>query len=284
MLGLKLNHVSKRWLRSHLYKSVIFEGATLVYRPDCNAEGGCHANSARPKQGRYWLWQPPEALQEGRYISVAPKHNHAIIVITTWSHNVSSFYKFFCFTPVRGVNLIPNTVWSCRRILSRLRADLRENTTKQWGSRDALIQSTGSISDSARYHGDANIALGPILKMYIPGQIHIFNALNSDGYSTGNAPPSGNNSISDEASFRKMSQGLRPMRPDVKAFKLLKLKKHNRGNGLPEEGALFYFCDLTLRRAFQITNGAISANYLRWIPRTKASNAELWYFLWSASE
>ena len=49
------------------------------------------------------------------------------------------------------------------------------------------------ISDSARYHSDANIALGPILKMYIPGQIRIFNALNSDGYSTGNAPPSGNN-------------------------------------------------------------------------------------------
>ena len=29
--------------------------------------------------------------------------------------------------------------------------------------------------------------------MYIIGQIRIFNALNSDGYSTGNAPPSGNN-------------------------------------------------------------------------------------------
>ena len=52
----------------YLYNSVIFEGATLVYRPDCNAEGGCHANSARAKRGRYWLWQPPEALQEGRYI------------------------------------------------------------------------------------------------------------------------------------------------------------------------------------------------------------------------
>ena len=35
--------------------------------------------------------------------------------------------------------------------------------------------------------------LGPILKMYIPGQIQIFNALKSDGYSTGIAPPSGNN-------------------------------------------------------------------------------------------
>ena len=33
----------------------------------------------------------------------------------------------------------------------------------------------------------------PILKMYIPGQIRIFNVLISDGYSTGNAPPSGNN-------------------------------------------------------------------------------------------
>ena len=80
-------------------------------------------------------------------------------------------------------------------LLSRLRADLRENPTKQWASRDALIQSAGSISNSARYHSDANIAQGPILKMYIPGQIRIFNALKSDGYSTGNAPPSGNNDV-----------------------------------------------------------------------------------------
>ena len=78
-------------------------------------------------------------------------------------------------------------------LLSRLRADLRENPTKQWASRDALIHSAGSISNSARYHSVANIVQGPILKMYIPGQIRIFNALKSDGYSTGNAPPSGNN-------------------------------------------------------------------------------------------
>ena len=84
-----------RTLGTPVYNSVIFEGATLVYRPDCNAEGGCHANSARAKRGRYWLWQPPEALQEGRYTSVAPEQNHAIIIITTWSHNVSSFYKLF---------------------------------------------------------------------------------------------------------------------------------------------------------------------------------------------
>ena len=61
------------------------------------------------------------------------------------------------------------------------------------GTSDALVQSVGSISNSARYHSDANIALGPILKMYVPGQIRISNALNSDGYSTGNAQPSGNN-------------------------------------------------------------------------------------------
>ena len=100
------------------------------------------------------------------------------------------------FSPVRGADLIPDTVCksrSCWQILSRLRADLRENPTKQWASRDALIQSAGSISNSARYHSDANIALGPILKMYVPGQIRISNALNSDGYSTGIAPPSGNN-------------------------------------------------------------------------------------------
>ena len=100
------------------------------------------------------------------------------------------------FSPVRGVSLIPDTVCKsrpCRQILSRLCADLRENPTKQWASRDALIQSAGSISNCAIYHSDANIALGPILKMYIPGQIRIFNALNSDGYSIGNAPPSGNN-------------------------------------------------------------------------------------------
>ena len=102
------------------------------------------------------------------------------------------------FSPVSGVSLIPDTVcksWSCWQILSRMRADLRENPTNQWPSRDALIQTAGSISNSARYHSDANIALGPNLKMYIPGQIRISNALQSDGYYTGNAPPSGNNAI-----------------------------------------------------------------------------------------
>ena len=100
------------------------------------------------------------------------------------------------FSTVRGVNFIPDTVCEsrpCQRNLSRLRADLRENHNKQWASLDVLIQSAGSISSSARYHSDANMALGPILKLYIPGQIRIFNALNSDGYSTGNAPPSNNN-------------------------------------------------------------------------------------------
>ena len=36
-------------------KSVIFEGATLVYRPDCNAEGGCHGAigcDSRPRHCR----------------------------------------------------------------------------------------------------------------------------------------------------------------------------------------------------------------------------------------
>ena len=75
----------------------------------------------------------------------------------------------FCvrFSPMRGVNLIPNAICrsrSCRRILSRLRADLRENPTKQWASRDALTQSAGSISNSTLCHSDVNIAIGPILK------------------------------------------------------------------------------------------------------------------------
>ena len=34
---------------------------------------------------------------------------------------------------------------------------------------------------------------GPILELHIPLQIRILNALNEDGYSTGNAPPSGKN-------------------------------------------------------------------------------------------
>ena len=54
----------------HLYNSVIFEGTMLEYQPDCNASGGCQAKSARAKRGGYWLWQPPEALQEGQYTSV----------------------------------------------------------------------------------------------------------------------------------------------------------------------------------------------------------------------
>ena len=98
------------------------------------------------------------------------------------------FISFLCAVHSReGRWLNPDTVcksrW-CRQILSRMRADLRENPIKQWASRDALIQSAGSISNSPRYHSDANIALGPILKMYIPGQIRIFNALDSDGYCT----------------------------------------------------------------------------------------------------
>ena len=39
---------------------------------------------------------------------------------------------------------------------------------------------------------DINSTLGPILKMQIPGQIRIFNALNNVGYSTGNTLLSGN--------------------------------------------------------------------------------------------
>ena len=93
---------------------------------------------------------------------------------------------------LRGINLIPDTV--CKlRLCRRLHGDLRENPTKQWAPRDPLIQSAGSISNSACYYSDANIVLGPILKMYFPGQIRISKALNSDCYSTGNAPPSSNN-------------------------------------------------------------------------------------------
>ena len=107
------------------------------------------------------------------------------------------FISFLCAVQSReGRKFKPDTVCKSRwyrQILPRLGAELRENPIKQWASRDALIQLAGSISNSARYHCDANIALGPILKMYIRGQIRIFNALNSDGYSTGNAPPSGNN-------------------------------------------------------------------------------------------
>ena len=84
---------------------------------------------------------------------------------------------------------LPSWGWATRLI----RASAKQQQQQQWTSRNALIQSAGSISNSARYHSDANIAQGPILKMYIPGQIWIFNALKSDGYSTGNAPPSGNN-------------------------------------------------------------------------------------------
>ena len=152
----------------HIYTIVWFLGrhAEISNRLQCRA-----------KLVPYWLWQPPDALHKGRNTSVALEKNHVIIIITTWSHNVSSFYKLFPRGPVRGIDLFPDTVCklrSCRQILSRLRVDLRENPTKQ-------------------YHSDDNIATRPILKMYILRQMRIFNALNSDGYSTGNAPPSGNN-------------------------------------------------------------------------------------------
>ena len=57
-------------------------------------------------------------------------------------------------------------------------------STQLWRANDSPYHTT---ENSARDHSDANIALGPILKMYIPRQIRIFNALNNDGYSTGNA-------------------------------------------------------------------------------------------------
>ena len=48
-------HSASMGLMNYLYNSVIFEGATLVYRPDCNAEGGCHAAigcDSRPRHCR----------------------------------------------------------------------------------------------------------------------------------------------------------------------------------------------------------------------------------------
>ena len=46
--------------------------------------------------------------QEGRYTSVAPEQNHTIIIITTWSHNASSFYKLFACIYVFCSRQCPN--------------------------------------------------------------------------------------------------------------------------------------------------------------------------------
>ena len=145
---------------------------------------GCDSRPRHCRRDDIPAWRPNKIT----LLSLLP------LDLTMYHH----FISFLCAVQSReGVTLIPDAVcksrWCNLDKFSRLRADLRENPIKQWASRDALIQSAGSISNSARYHSDANIALGPILKMYIPGQIRIFNALNSDGYSTGNAPPSGNN-------------------------------------------------------------------------------------------
>ena len=51
-----------------------------------------------------------EALQEGRYTSVAPEQTHAIIIITTWSHDVSSFYKVFACGSVPWGALIQSQI------------------------------------------------------------------------------------------------------------------------------------------------------------------------------
>ena len=64
---------------------------------------------------------------------------------------------------------------------------------EQW-ARLCVFTLQGCVQAARLCRGSpVSIALGPILKMYIPGQIRIYNALSSDGYSTGNAPPSGNN-------------------------------------------------------------------------------------------
>ena len=104
-------------------------------------------------------------------------HPNKITLLSLLPLDLTMYHCFISFLRAvqscRGVNFILDTICNsrwCRQILPRLRADLRENPTKQWASRDALIQSAGSISNSARHHRDANIALGPILKMYIPGK------------------------------------------------------------------------------------------------------------------
>ena len=153
---------------TYIYTIVWFcSGATLVYRPDCNAEGGCHANSDCDSHPRHCrrddirAWRPNKiTLSSLLPLDLTTHHRFISFLRAVQSHE--------------GRWLIPDTVCksrSCRQILSRLRADLREKPTKQWTSRDVLIQSAGSISNNARYHSDANIALGPILKMYIfPGK------------------------------------------------------------------------------------------------------------------
>ena len=74
--------------------------------------------------------------------------------LTMYSRMYHCFISFLRAVQSReGINLIPDTVCTsrwCRQIRSRLRTDLRENATKQWASRDALIQSAGSISNNAR--------------------------------------------------------------------------------------------------------------------------------------
>ena len=149
---------------------MIFEGATLVYRPDCNAEGGCHANSARAKRGRYWLWQPPEALQEGRYTSVAPEQNHAIIIITTWSHNVSSFYKLFACGSVPWGALVQSQILfvislshdrvdrsslACARTWERTRTNNGHHVMRSSNQREAFLIAPATtatpISPKGRY-------------------------------------------------------------------------------------------------------------------------------------
>ena len=56
-----------------------------------------------------------------------------------------------------------------------------------------LGQSAGIIYNSTNGHGDPNDAPGPMIDTDPPWQIRIFNVLDEDGYSTDNAPPSGNN-------------------------------------------------------------------------------------------
>ena len=66
--------------------------------------------SAFTSLGCYWLWQPPEALQEGWYTSLAREQNHAIIIITIWSHDVSSFCKPFMYSSVSCGALIQSQI------------------------------------------------------------------------------------------------------------------------------------------------------------------------------
>ena len=151
-----------------------------MYRPDCNAEGGCHAIGC-------------ETAARGIAGGTIYQHgarNHTIIIITTWSHDVSSFYKLF------ACGSLPWLPWGAL-IKSQI----------LFVSHDRVDKSSLACVRTWERTVTPISPWGRDWKCTFPGKYAFSTpSIVSDGYSTGNAPPSGNNDMYRRFSWKRSTR------------------------------------------------------------------------------